>query len=272
MFQKRTHFFKDIFILPEVRKACLSVVFRNYLVFLRSLPLNIIFLTLEPLIYLLIFAYGISPYMSQVQGIDHLEFAVPGLLVIFANYFGLIEVHSNVSLNSLNLSKFKTMNISPVSSQDIAMGELIWASLRGVVGTTLFSVFCYFLEIISFSTLIAFMPLLFVSSWVAAAIGLYVYCDPSSGSSSSLLGILFIPVALLSDTVVAASDLPYALMWVAKVFPVYHAVTAVRVVASGFLTSELFFHLVILLLYAVVTTNLAVARFERKMGLLMKPF
>ena len=118
---------------PPVAAARLLVL-RNYLVYRDAWKL---FLTgfLEPVFYLLSIGIGVGQLIDAFefngQAIPYAEFVAPGMLAASAFNGALLDSTFNVFFKLKFEKLYDQMLATPLSTSDIARGEIIWGQLRG---------------------------------------------------------------------------------------------------------------------------------------------
>ena len=116
--------------------AARLLVLRNYLVYRKAWKL---FITgfLEPFFYLLSIGIGVGQLIESFefngQVIDYASFVAPGMLAASAFNGALIDMTFNVFFKLKFDKLYDQMLATPLSTSDIARGEIAWGQLRGGV-------------------------------------------------------------------------------------------------------------------------------------------
>jgi lipooligosaccharide transport system permease protein len=110
---------------------------RGWLAFRSSTWVPIFTGFVEPVLFLLAFGYGMGNLVGDIStgssSINYTMFIAPGLLATSAMNGAIYDSTWNVFFK-LNESKlYKTMLSTPLGPMDIALGEITWALLRGLV-------------------------------------------------------------------------------------------------------------------------------------------
>ena len=110
---------------------------RGWIAFRTSTWIPVVTGFVEPVLFLLAFGYGMGTLVGDVTTgnttIDYTLFIAPGLLANSAMNGAIYDSTWNVFWK-LNESKlYKTMLSTPLGPLDIALGEITWALIRGLV-------------------------------------------------------------------------------------------------------------------------------------------
>lgn len=113
---------------------------RNASIYRRTYKLNILPNFFEPLFYLLAMGLGLGAYLSQIQGVRYLDFIAPGLVAVAAMFGAAFEVTFNCFVKMEFGKVYDGCMATPLTIEDVALGELLWATTRALVYGTAFLV------------------------------------------------------------------------------------------------------------------------------------
>ena len=119
-------------LTPGAAVGC--CVQRNYLVYRKAWKL---FVTgfFEPFFYLLSIGIGVGQLIDTFefngQAIDYAEFVAPGMLAASALNGALIDMTYNIFFKLKFEKLYDQMLATPLTTRDIARGEIAWSQLRG---------------------------------------------------------------------------------------------------------------------------------------------
>jgi lipooligosaccharide transport system permease protein len=112
------------------------VVERNSIIYLRT-PMVLISGFFEPLFYLLSIRIGFGALIGDVQfagrTIDYAEFVAPALLASSAMNGAVYDSTMNIFFKLRYSKAYDAMLASPLGAPDVALGEIVWAMLRGLM-------------------------------------------------------------------------------------------------------------------------------------------
>jgi lipooligosaccharide transport system permease protein len=84
----------------------------------------------EPVIYLVAMGLGLGRYLEQIQGVDYIDFIAPGLLAVSAMFGAAFESTWNAFYKMERARIYDAVSSTPVSIEDIALGEVLWSTTR----------------------------------------------------------------------------------------------------------------------------------------------
>lgn len=128
---------------PPLRPAgALAVItFRNYTTYRRYWKL---FVTgfLEPVFYLFSIGIGVGKLVGTFefggQVVPYAEFVAPGMLAVSAFNGALLDSTYNVFFKLKYDKLYDQMLATPLTTADVARGEILWGQLRGAAYSTAF--------------------------------------------------------------------------------------------------------------------------------------
>ncbi len=124
---------------------------RNYIVYRRLWKL---FLTgfLEPVFYLLSIGVGVGKLIHAFElnghSIPYAEFVAPGMLAASAFNGALLDSTFNVFFKLKYDKLYDQMLATPLTTSDIARGEILWGQLRGASYSAAFLVVMWALGLV----------------------------------------------------------------------------------------------------------------------------
>ncbi|MEA2645961.1 MAG: lipooligosaccharide transport system permease protein [Chloroflexota bacterium] len=203
---------------------------RNLLLYRRSWLMNILPNFFSPLLYLVSIGIGVGVYIgTQIAGQDYVVFLAPALAGNAAMNGGVFETTYNVYVKLRWSKLYDAVITTPLESEDIATGELMWATTRAVLyGVAFLGVMLVFGMIRSWGALLA--PVEFALLGLAfALIGLiFTSLAPSIDLFSYFFTLFVTPLFLFSGTFFPVTNLPVGLQWLAWFSPLFHGSEALR--------------------------------------------
>ena len=120
--------------VPDVRLgAAWRLWQRNGAIYRRTYRLNLVPNFFEPLLYLVAMGLGLGLYVREIDGVPYLHFIAPGLVAVSAMNGASFEVTYNCFVK-LHFGKvYDAVLATPLSAEDIGLGELLWATTRAVI-------------------------------------------------------------------------------------------------------------------------------------------
>jgi lipooligosaccharide transport system permease protein len=212
------------------------LVLRNYLVYRDAWKL---FLTgfLEPVLYLLSIGIGVGQLIHSFEFngrlIDYASFVAPGMLAASAFNGALIDMTFNVFFKLRYDRLYDQMLATPLSTGDIARGEIAWGQLRGGAYAAAFIVVMGLMGMLhSWWALLALPAALLIGfAFAAVCMGLTTYMK--SWQDFDKITLAQLPLFLFSATFFPVTAYPDAVRWLVEATPLYRGVVLCRELTTG---------------------------------------
>jgi lipooligosaccharide transport system permease protein len=212
------------------------LVLRNYLVYRDAWKL---FVTgfFEPFFYLLSIGIGVGSLIESFefngQVIDYASFVAPGMLAASAFNGALIDMTYNVFFKLKFDKLYDQMLATPLSTSDIARGEIAWGQLRSGVYCTVFILVMAAMGMLhSWWALLALPAALLIGfAFAAVCMGLTTYMK--SWQDFDKITLAQLPLFLFSATFFPVTAYPDAIRWVVEATPLYRGVVLCRELTTG---------------------------------------
>ena len=248
----------------------------RFLSYKRTFRASIFSSFLTPLLFLTAMGLGLGGYVDAstqgaLGGVPYLAFLAPGLLVATAMQAGSFEATFPIMGGLVWNRTFHAMYATPLTSRDIALGNLLWIAARLTLISTVFTAI-----IILFGA--ALSPLVVLAIPVAVLTGL-AFAAPIAAFSATqrtpdrfaaIFRFVITPLFIFSGTFFPVEGLPPFLQPLAWLTPLYHGVVLARGLSLGTFgtnpTLELaIVHLSILIAFAAVGTFAAIRTVDAKL-------
>jgi lipooligosaccharide transport system permease protein len=256
----------DIFYFPQWGRGLWCVWRRNFLYFRYTLWTAMSWIFLEPLLYLFALGYGLGTFIDNIEGMRYAEFIAPAMLATTGMFVAFFEGTYGTYTKLSRQNTFNTIILTPVSPDEIALGEIAWCASKALLSVVAVGTVVTVLQLMTVKALLPSIAILALMCWVFAALGVWLAGMARSYETFTYLNSGFItPMSLFCGTYFPLSQLPQAVQIVAHVFPLTHALSAVRMIVRGHIEPEIFLNIGYLIFVAILATNLASARLERKL-------
>ena len=251
--------------LQQTLRNTVTMAYRG-LVKIRRTPEQLIDVTVQPIIFTLMFAYIFGGAIAgDVQ--SYLPALVPGILV--QTVITTSVVTGTQLREDMDKGVFDRFRSLPIARIAPLSGALLADTLRYAIATTLTFAMGYVMGYHPAGGLgnVVLAALLVIAcswaiSWIFAFFGV-VARTASSVQGISML-VLF-PLTFLSNAYVPVDTLPAALSWFARINPISHLVTAVRELANnGVIGADLWTSLIGAAVVVAVFAPLTVRAYMRK--------
>ena len=226
---------------PGAREAVSLLVYRNFLAYRRAWT---VFATgfLEPVFYLFSIGIGVGQIVHGFefngQPIEYRDFVAPGMVAASAMNGALLDATFNFFFKLKYNKLFDQMLATPLTTSDIARGELSWSLLRGGVYSAAFLVVMVTMDLVhSWWALLALPAALLIGlAFGGACMALTTYMR--SWQDFEYVTLATLPLFLFSATFFPLSAFPTVVQWVIEVTPLYRGVVLVRELTTGVVTWE----------------------------------
>jgi lipooligosaccharide transport system permease protein len=241
-------------LLPFGSRHSAHILERNRLIFRRQWM--IIFSGFfEPLFYLLGIGFGLGSLIGSVEGpggelISYAVFVAPGLLAASAMN-GAIYDSTNMFFRLRYEKAYDGMLATPMNVGDIALGEVIWALMRGTLYGTGFLVVMFALGLVPSLWGLLALPASMLVGFAFAAAGLTAVSFMRSWQDLDLLFVATLPLFLFSATFFPLSAYPPALQLVVELTPLYRGVDLIRGLTTGIVGVSQLIDVVYLLVFGL---------------------
>jgi lipooligosaccharide transport system permease protein len=217
------------------------VLLRNYLVYRRVWKL---FLTgfLEPLFYLLSIGVGVGKLVHAFefngQSIPYAEFVAPGMLAASAFNGALLDSTFNVFFKLKYEKLYDQMLATPLTTMDVARGEIFWGQLRGASYSAAFLVIMWALGLVHSWWAVLALPATLLIGFAFSAVCMALTTYMTSWQDFDKITLAQLPMFLFSGTFFPVTAFHGVLRWVVEVTPLYRGVVLCRELTTGVLTWE----------------------------------
>jgi len=217
------------------------IVLRNYVTYKSQWKL---FATgfLEPVFYLFSIGIGVGKLIHAFElnghSIPYAEFVAPGMLAASAFNGALLDSTFNVFFKLKYEKLYDQMLATPLTTTDIARGEILWGQLRGASYSAAFLVVMWAMGLVhSWWAVLAFPATLLIGfAFSAVCMGLTTYMN--SWQDFDKITLLQLPLFLFSGTFFPVTAFHGVLRVVVECTPLYRGVVLCRELTTGVITWE----------------------------------
>lgn len=228
-----------------------AVVERSYIAFKSSTWFVILSGFVEPVLYLLSFGYGVGQFVGTIDSgtgkmISYAAFIAPGLLATSAMNGAVYDSTWNVFFKLHESRLYHGMLATSLGPLDVALGEMAWALLRGLVYAMGFMTVVAPLGLIPSWWGILAIPAAVLIAFGFAAFGMAVTSYFKTFQQMGLINIALLPIFLFSGAFYPLTVFPGWTQALIKALPLWHAIELIRgltlgVINMGLLTHILYF-------------------------------
>lgn len=252
--------------LTEARRPQ-RMIERSYAVYRANL---LVFVTgfFEPVFYLLSMDVGVGSLVGDVvvdgQRYPYAEFVAPALMAVAAMNGAIFD--STVAIFfKLRHEVYDAVLATPMTSSDVAVGEIAWAVIRGVIYSISFLVAMLVLGLVGSPWIVLAVPACGLVAVAFAAVGMALTTYLRSWTDFDYIMAVTVPLMVFSATFYPPSSYgDWA--WLLNFSPLYHGVRLCRAANAGIFEWSLLFNVGVLVALALVGLRFTARRIE---GLLL---
>ena len=221
----------SVFRWPRAQlRGALRVWRRDMILYRRSWLSNLLPNFFSPLLYLLSIGIGVGFYVgTRISGLPYTVYLAPALAANAALNGGVFETTYNVFVKLRWDKVYDAAITTPLEPEDIALGELMWATTRAVIYGLAFMVVMLFLGDIRSPLAVLSILAFILIGLVFALIGLiFSSVSPSIDYFSYFFTLFVMPLFLFSGTFFPIDRLPAAIRAVSWFSPLFHGSEMLR--------------------------------------------
>lgn len=188
----------------------------------------------EAIAYLLIMGLGLGTYLTQVKGVDYVEFIAPGVAAASVMFGAILETTYNAFVRIHIRRVYEAVITTPLSVGDVVVGEYLWATTRAVIyGSVFLLVMAAFGLVVSWWALL--VPLVFVAGGMCFAVLGMAYTSLASNIEHFNIFFtgLLTPMFLFGGIFFPFDELPTWAQVIGWCLPLSHLVEATRDLVLG---------------------------------------
>ena len=211
----------------------------------------------EPLFYLGSIGFGLGALVGTVNGpggqpIPYQLFVAPALLASAAMNGAVAEGTFNFFFKLRYNKTFDSILSTPMSPGDVAVGELIWALIRGGIYAIAFLLVMAILGLIVSPLVILAVPGALLIGFAFGAVGMAATSFMRTWQDFDLIQLVILPLFLFSGTFYPIDAYPVALRVFVQLTPLYQGVDLIRSLTVGAISPVLLVHVAYLAIMGFV--------------------
>lgn len=201
----------------------------------------------EPVFYLLSLGIGLGVLIGDVQTsggteVPYAAFIAPALLAVSAMNGAIYDSTWNVFFK-LNYGKlYEGMLATSLGPLDVALGEILYALLRGLVYATGFMIVMQVLGLNLAPTAILALPAVVLIAFGFASVGMAVTSYMKTFQHMDWINLVLLPMFLFSATFYPITVYPEWVQGIVMAFPLWHGVELIRGLTTGILSPVMLVH------------------------------
>lgn len=253
--------------LPAGAGMARTLVERNFVSFRRTWTI-IVSGFFEPVFFLFAMGVGIGSMVGDVElpgggTVPYLAFVAPALLASSAMNGAVFDSTTNVFFKLKYAKLYDPVLATPLGPRDVAVGEISWALLRGLVYSGAFLVVAWLAGAVESVWALAAVPAATLIGWAFASVGMASATYMRTWADFDYIQLAIMPMFLFSATFFPLTTYPPALQWVVQATPLYHGVAMTRELMLGDVSVAMVAHVAYLVAMGLVGTVWTAGRIER---------
>lgn len=226
----------------------------------------------EPVFYLFAVGIGVAGMVGDVvlpngQPVPYAAFVAPALMAASAMNGAVIETTFNIFFKLKFGKVYEGILTTPLQPMDIAIGEIGWALLRGVLYSTAFVGVMFALGMTESWLAIFAIPAATLVGFAFGAMGLAAATFMKSWQDFDLVQLVTLPLFLFSGSFFPIDIYPPALQFMVKLSPLYQGNQLLRGFTLGDLDWSMVGNALFLLVMGLIGAAIASRRLD---GMLRK--
>jgi len=221
----------------------------------------------EPVFYLLAVGVGVAALVGEVvlpggEEVPYATWVAPALMAASAMNGAVIETTFNIFFKLQFGKVYEGILTTPMKPSDIAIGEIGWALLRGVLYSTAFVGVMWALGMTESWLAIFAVPAATLIGFAFGAAGLAASTWMKSWQDFDLVTLVTLPLFLFSGTFFPLEVYPSWLQSVVKFSPLYHGAELLRGFTLGIVDWTMLGHAAFLVVMGLVGAAIASRRLD----------
>jgi lipooligosaccharide transport system permease protein len=254
---------------PLGRMPSLRVIERNLIVYRRVWYVFLSGLA-EPLFYLLSLGVGLGVLVGRVAGpggglIGYRDFVAPALLASSATNGAIYDSTFNVFWHIKYGKTFSAMLATSMSVEDVALGQILWAQLRGLLYAAAFVLVMLAMGLVHSWWAVLLLPTAALIGFAFAALGFACTTYMRSWQDFEYVVLAIMPMFLFSTTFYPLDVYPRAVQLVIECTPMYQGIVLMRDLTFGAVNAGLLIPVAYLTVMGLAGAVVA----SRRLGTLM---
>jgi lipooligosaccharide transport system permease protein len=241
-----------------------AIVERNYMTYKHAWTI-ILASVIEPMLYLLSIGIGVGALVGTVPGINvrYTVFVGPALLATAAMNSAMNLTSFGVFSRMKQEATYDAILPTPVSVTDIALGEVAWALVNGVVSSSAFLLALAALGYVITPWALLAIPGSVLIGFAFASAGLAVTTFLRDFPDFQLIQLVMLPMFLFATTFYPVTIYPKAVRPIIEVLPLYQSIEIVREPALDQMGWGILIAAIYLLLFGILALWIAIRRMAR---------
>jgi lipooligosaccharide transport system permease protein len=222
----------------------------------------------EPVFYLASLGLGLGAIIGTIPGpggqpIPYQLFVAPALLATASMNGAISEATFNFFFKLHYDKVFESILSTPLGPDDIAIGEIVWALIRGGIYAIAFLVVMAFFGLIVSPWVLLAVPGALLIGFAFGAAGMAATSFMKTWQDFDLIQLVLLPLFLFSATFYPLDTYPPLLQTIVAWTPLYQGVDLLRSLAVGHIDASIVVHVLYLGTMGIVGMTVVARRIDR---------
>lgn len=221
----------------------------------------------EPFFYLLSIDVGLSHLVGGVElgghTVAYARFVAPGLLATSAMNGAVFDTTFNFFFKLKIAKSFQSVIATPLSTTDIAFGEVGWALVRGSIYSAGFLAVIAAFGLVTSPWALLCLPTTMLVALAFGSLGIAASSYMRTWQDLSGVSLAMLPLFLFSGTFYAVSVYPRPVALIVEATPLYQGVVICRELTNGIVGPDIVLHALYLAVLAAICLAIACGRLAR---------
>ena len=222
----------------------------------------------EPLFYLGSIGFGLGALVGSVNGpggqpIPYQLFVAPALLASAAMNGAISEGTFNFFFKLRYNKTFDAIRSTPLSPGDVAVGELVWALIRGGIYAVGFILVMAALGLVVSPLVILAFPAALLIGFGFGGVAMAATSFMRTWQDFDLIQLVILPLFLFSGTFYPLDAYPDGLRLFVQLTPLYQGVELLRSLVVGHLAPSLLIHVAYLTVMGIIGLAIVARRLDK---------
>ena len=255
-------------IAPPVsaNRRFLRMTERNIVGYARAWPVLLTGLV-EPFLYLLSIGIGVGALVGDVEyagrAIPYETFVASGMLATAAMNGAVFDTTFNFFIRLKYAKLYDAVLATPLEPNDVALGEVTWALLRGTFYSAAFLLTMTAFGLVESWWAVLALPTTVLIGAAFASVGLAASTYMRSFLDFDFVNLAITPMFLFSATFFPLDQYPSAVATLVRVTPLYQGVALCRAFTTGEVHPGLVWHASYLAVLVAIGVSVAGRRIDR---------
>ena len=213
----------------------LAVAYRQYIVWRKLIWSAMANTVGNPVLFLFAFGFGMGRFIETMDGIEYLDFIVPGMIAYSAMFAASFETTIGSFSRYFMLKNWDAVLATPITLRELLMGEVVWASAKAMISAvTVLIVGWLWGGVPSLGGAMIAVPVIFLSAICFACVGLLATSYAQGYEFFSYFFTFWVtPMFVFCGVFFEITHFPDFMQGVAWALPMTHVVAVVRPLCTG---------------------------------------